>query len=188
MIGDNNIRMPGVQFHRGIDVTAETLNGLQQYLSKELSERTRDLIKYAGFAWGLKVGRIDGQSITITQGVGFDQYGTRLYQNSDKAYKLTFPAAAGTEGFLCVKSTPTDVQYKVHPYDGTRHPVETVIALQFYIAAGAALYIDSIGNLYGPDNNGLVLAKLWIDGSSYGWDDVTSTSRSPNLTMRDGVA
>ena len=63
MIVEQNIRMPGVQFNRGLDVTADVLNGLQQYLSKELAERTRDTVKYPGFAWGLRVGAISGQSI-----------------------------------------------------------------------------------------------------------------------------
>ena len=193
MVGEQNKRLPGVDFHRGLDVTAEMLNGLQQYLARELVERTRDFIKYPGWAWGFKIGRIDGQSVTITQGVGFDQFGVRLYHDKDAAYKLAFPAAtstatAGNVGYLCVRAYPTAVQYQVHPYDGTRQPTEIAMGVQFYIDLAANLYTDAKSHLYAAGNNGLVLAKLTIVGATYQWDDATATSRSPNLTMHDGQA
>ena len=191
MVGEQNKYISGVQFHHGIDVTAELLNALQQYLSTELTERTRDFIKYAGFAWGFRIGRIDGQSITVTQGVAFDQHGTRLYQDADVSYKLGFPPTGGNTGYLCMKAYPKDVLYRVHPYDGTRHPVETVIGVQFYI--DTATSTDVTGNVYPSTNEGLVIAKLTVSGATYAWNDTDVTTqgirltRSPDLKLRDGI-
>jgi len=188
MVGEQNIRMPGVQFNRGMDVTAEMLNGLQQYLSNELSERTRDLVKYPGFAWGLRVGAISGQSITITKGVGFDQYGSRIYHDTDAAYKLTFPfstTSTNNVGYLCVQAQLAPALYKVHPYDGTRHSVESVTSLVFSIQLEDDLYKD-FTRIYAPGNNGLVIARLTISGSSYNSSDASADDRSPMLTLRNG--
>lgn len=187
MVGEQNIRLSGVQFHHGIDATAELLNAVQQYVSTELTERTKDFIRNTGFAWGLKIGRIDGQSITITQGVAFDQYGTRLYHSSDASYKLAFPATATNTGYLCMKAYPKNVLYKIHPYDGTRHPVETVIGIQFYV--DTAVYTDPETNVYPSSGEGLVVAKLTVSGATYDWKDyntATEHNRSPNLKLRDG--
>ena len=183
MVIEQNIRMPGVNFQPGIDVTAETLNGLQQYLSKELAERSRDLVKFPGFAWGLKIGRIDGQTVTITQGVGFDQYGSRLYQDRDVAYRLLFSASnTSTTGYLCVRGVPTPTLYKVHPYNGTRKTIEQVISLSFTIDND--VYADGLGHYYGSGNSGLVIAQLKNVGASYSSDEAW---RSPVLTMQNGL-
>lgn len=190
MVGEQNLRMAGVVFHHGIDATADLLNALEQYLSNELTERTRDMLKYAGFAWGLRIGRIDGQAITVTQGVAFDQQGIRIYQDADIGYKLSFPPDGGTSGYLCVRAAPRTALFKVHPYDGSRHPVETVIAAEFYI--DKTVLVSPLGFRYPSDGNGLVLAKLTVSGSTYQWDDTTvaggiPTTRSPNIKLRDGV-
>ena len=188
MVVEQNRRIAGVKFYHGIDVTADMLNALEQYLSTELTDRTKDFTKYAGFAWGLEIGNVSGQSITITSGVGIDQLGRRLYHPASASYKITFPASGSgqNEGFLCVRAFAKDVSYKVHPYDGVRKPVETAVGLEFFVDVSS--FTDSVGNRYPSDNNGLVLTKLSISGATYNYDSlIENNNRSPYLTLRDGA-
>ena len=183
-INVRNGDMPGIQFSRGMDVTSDMLTGMEQYISTELLARTKDFIKIPGFVYGFHVGAISGQDITITAGEAFDQLGRRLGQSTDRAYKVSFPDSGGNSGYLVVRASLADTAYKVHPYDGTRHPTESVVGLSITIETGS--YTDSSGNRYPSDVNGLILAKLLVDGVSYTWDE-TGTNRSPALALQDGV-
>jgi len=188
MVVEQNRKVSGVYFHHGLDVTADMLNALQQFLNSETADRTKDFIKYPGFAWGLQIGAISGQSITITAGVGFDKQGRRLYHPSSAGYKISFPATGSGQnvGYLVVKAYAKDVLYKVHPYNGTRLPVETAVGLEFSVDLSYST--DSAGNVYPSDNDGLVIAQLTISGATYDFDSVIANSnRSPFLTLRNGV-
>ena len=184
MISSQNLKMPSIIFYHGIDATADLLNASQQYLSTEISERTRDMIKYPGFSWGLRVASAVGQTLTITQGVGIDRFGARLEQSQDASYGIAPPVLGQSSFYLCVRALPSNITYKVHSYDGTRKPTEYVVGLEFF--GEASFSTDAYGNVYPVNGNGLVIAKITISGSSYSWDDVTSGTRSPNLKMRDG--
>ena len=183
-INVRNGDMPGIQFSRGMDVTSDMLTSMEQYVSTELLARTDDFIKTPGFVYGFRIGAISGQDITVTAGAAFDQTGRRIGQNSNRAYKVSFPDSGGNSGFLIVRAELTDTAYKVHPYDGTRHPTESVVGIAITIETDS--YTDSEGNRYSSDNNGLIIAKLVVDGVSYTWD-ATGTNRSPNLELQDGV-
>lgn len=185
MVVSENQKLSGVRFFHGFDATADLLNALQQYVSTELTERTRDLVKYPGFSWGFRVGSVSGQNVTIVKGVGFDQQGARLYQRVDGSYGIVPPTTSTTAFYLCAKAVSKDVLYKTHPYDGSRLPVERVVAIQFF--TDTSVYTDADGNVYPSANNGLVVAKLTVSGSSYVVDDLTTGTRSPNLTLRNGA-
>lgn len=185
MVVEQNRKIPGIYFNRGFDVTADILNAMQQYLDDEIINRTKDFIEYPGFAYGFQVGSISGQSITITSGVGFDQEGRRLYQSKSQSYRVSFPSTGSdiTDGYLCVKAYAKDIKYKIHPFNGERLPVETSLGLELFI--DTEYYISPQGNVYPSDNNGLVLTKLTISGSSYTWD--STVYRSPYIKLRDGT-
>lgn len=181
MITDKNLNIPGVIFNHGFDITSDHLNALQQYMVNEISNRTVDLIDYPGFIWGLEIGDVSGQNITITTGVGMDQKGRRLHHKQQAAYKLTIPTGT-TVGYLCVKTDVRDILFKVHPYDGTRHPVESAIGVNFFI--GSSIYTDIYGNKYAPNNEGLIICKLTASGLTYSID---TSVRSPFLKTVDGL-
>jgi len=181
MLVEEGLNLPGVVFNHGFDVTADNLNMLQQYLINELTDITKDFIKYAGFSWGLEVGDISGHNITITAGVGIDQNGIRLNHPSNASYKLYVPTGASDSVYLCVKAAIQPTGYKVHPYDGTRHSTETVVGLEFFIDTSVYLGLD--GWKYPSGNDGLIISKLNVVGNSYALD---TEVRSPNLTLKDG--
>ena len=184
MIVEDTRQIPTIQFHHGYDVTADALNAMSQYLNTELAARTRDFTEYPGFSFGLQVGSISGQSITITQGVGFDQQGQRLLHPNSAAYTITFPStgAGVTSGYLCVKAVPKDISYKIHPYTGERLPVESTVALEFFV--DLELSTNAQGKIYPSAGDGLIIAKLIISGVSYESDAVNF--RSPYIKMKDG--
>lgn len=185
MIIEDTRQISTVQFHRGYDVTADMLNALSQYLNTELADRTKDFMEYAGFAFGFAVGNITGQSIVVTEGVGLDQLGRRLYHPNSASYKVTFPSTGTgtTTGFLCVRAFPKDISYRIHPYTGERLPIETVVGLEFFV--DLEISTNAQGKIYPSDNNGLVLAKLTLSGVSYTAEQVTN--RSPLVKMKDGT-
>ena len=186
MVVEQVRKIPGVQFQHGYDVTADMLNAMQQYLATEVTERTKDFTEYPGFAYGFNIGTVSGQSITITEGVGFDQEGRRLYHPTAAGYKISFPAASVnvTTGYLCVRSYSKDVRYKPHPYNGTRLPVETALGLEFFIDTGK--YTNPSGKIYPSDNNGLILCQIAITAVTYAIDQ-TYVHRSPFLKLKDGA-
>jgi hypothetical protein len=190
MVNTQNLKMPGVVFSHDVDATADLLNAEQQFLATEITERTRDMMQYPGYSWGIRVATVQGQSVTITAGVGIDKYGARLVHPHDASYGIKPPVntnSSTTNSFyLCVKALPENALYKVHPYDGTRKPIETVIGLEFFSELLANATIDSYGNKYPSNSNGLIIAKLSVNGSSYVWDDISAGTRSPVLKMRDG--
>jgi len=184
MVLEDTRQISTVQFHRGYDATADMLNAMSQYFNTELADRTKDFIEYPGFAFGFKIGNITGQSIVVTQGVGFDQQGHRLFHPKDASYKVTFPSTASgtTKGFLCVRSFSKDVDYRIHPYTGERLPVETAVGLEFFVDLN--IFTNAQSKIYPSDNNGLVLAQLMLSGVSYTVEQIVN--RSPLLKMRDG--
>jgi len=184
MVLENTRQISTINFHHGYDVTADMLNALAQYFNTELADRTKDFIENPGFAFGMVVGNITGQSITISQGVGFDQQGRRLYHPASSAYKLSFPASGTgyTSGYLCVKAYPKNIDYRIHPYTGERLAVETAIGLEFFV--DLSISTNSAGKIYPSGGDGLVIAKLTISGVSYEVDQ--TENRSPYLKMRDG--
>ena len=185
MIIEQNTQLPGVAFTNGVDVTADMLTGLQQFISTEMAQRSKDFNKYPGVAWGFKIASVIGKSILVTEGVAFDQNGTRLEHPTPLSYAVDFPTTGVTSAYFCVKSKPVNTLYKLHPYNGTRHATETLIGLTFFI--DTTLYTDPLGNIYPSDNDGLVLGRLTIKGSTYDWSDVvTSRERSPYIKMQDG--
>jgi hypothetical protein len=181
MLVEQGLNLPGVVFNHGYDVTADNLNVLQQCLINELTDITKDFIKYPGFSWGFQIGDIAGQNITITAGAAVDQNGIRLNHPSATAYKISAPTSSTGTIYLCVKASIQSVGFKIHPYDGTRHSTETVVGLEFFI--DSAIYTGVDGSLYPSDNNGLIISNLTISGSTYG---LGTGVRSPNLTLKDG--
>lgn len=184
---EQNRKISGVQFHKGFDVTSDFLNAMQQYLSTELADRTKDFIQYPGFAYGLRIGGVNGMSVTVTAGVGYDGTGQRLYHPSSAVYKVGFPTTGmgSTFGYFCVKAYAKDVSYRIHPYSGERLPVETAVGLEFFVDT-ANPYADSYGNSYPSSGEGLIIAKLTVLGAGYDYED-TGTNRSPFLKLRDGL-
>lgn len=168
LLGSN--RMSGVCFHRGLDATADMLNAYQQYLSTEITNRTKDLTKTAGFIYGLSVVEGVGQNVLITKGTAIDQRGARLTLKTNTGIGVTPPAANNTEDsfYLCVRAKFTPVRYDQHPYDGSRHPMEHIIGLEFFTNLTTEVYtaIDGITK-YPKDNNGMILARLTQAGSGY---------------------
>lgn len=186
MVVEQERRIPGVQFFHGYDVTADMLNAMQQYLATELAERTKDFIENPGFAYGFQIGNISGQSITVTEGVGFDQRGRRLYHPATAGYKVSFPSSASgaTSGFLCVRAFSKDVSYRNHPFDGSRLPVETAVGLEFFI--DTTTYENANGKKYPSNNDGLVVAKITVSAVSYELAADSSGWRSPYIMLRNG--
>lgn len=184
MILEQNRYLSTVNFYNGYDVTADMLNAQEQYLDSEVINRTKDFMKYPGFSFGLKIGTVTGQSVTITQGVGFDQEGRRLEHPKDISYKISFPTlTSGTNtGYLCVRTFSKNISYRNHPYTGKRLPIETALGLEFYIDLNFSQ--DSFGNIYPSDNVGLIIGKLTIIGKTYEYEQVTN--RSPFIAMKDG--
>jgi hypothetical protein len=181
MLVEQNINLPGVVFNHGFDVTSDNLNTLQQYLINELTDITKDFIKYPGFSWGLQIGDIAGQNITITAGAAVDQNGIRLNHPSATAYKISAPTGSTGTIYLCVKASIQSVGFKIHPYDGSRHSTETVVGLEFFIDSSTYTGVD--GMLYPSGNNGLIIYDLTVSGSTYG---LGTGVRSPNLKLKDG--
>lgn len=179
-----NRNMNGAVFNRGFDITADLLTISQQYLATAIQYRSRDFIKYPGFAWGMRIAAVTGKSITITKGTGYDQEGVRLNHLSTTAYQIEMPDTGDREGWLCARAWSEDVLFQVHPYDGTRHATETVVGVEFYIDVDR--YVDAVGNYYPSDNSGIIIAKITVAGTSYTWDDTSTGNRSPILTMQDG--
>lgn len=173
--------MPGMQFNRGMDVTADQLTAMEQYLSIEIQERTKNFIKKPGFIRGFRIGEISGQNITVTAGEAFDQEGRRLTQSRNISYKVNTPTSVSSSSFLILRANPQDGGYRVHPYDGSRKPTETIIGLE--IAIESSVGVTALGN-YASNGDGLVLADITLSGNTYDW---TYTNRSPNLEMQDGV-
>jgi hypothetical protein len=184
MILDQSLNLPGVIGNHGFDLTSDLLNISQQFTTGYFTEVLQDLIKYPGFSWGLQVGDVVRQNITITSGAALDQLGVRLYHPSAASYKISVPAGTpkNSDLYLCVKSAITSAAYKVHPVNGTRHPTETVVGLEFFISATTP-FTDSHGNKYPSDNNGLIICKMNLSGVSY---QVDNSVRSPNLTLKNG--
>jgi len=181
MLIDQELNLPGVQFNHGFDVTADNLNTLQQYVINSLTDISKDFIKYPGFSWGLEVGDVQGQNITITAGSAMDQNGIRLNHPSATAYKLYAPTGATGNLYLCVKASIQPAGFKIHPYDGTRHATEVVVGLDFFI--DSTMYTGVDNTQYAKDNNGLIISMLNVSGNTY---EVDPTVRSPNLTLKDG--
>ena len=188
-ISELNTDMPGAVFNTGVDVTAEMLTAVQQYMANEVLMRSKDFIKYAGFAWGLRVGAIVGQTVQISAGVGFDKDGIRLEHPETRTYDIVFPSTGTLEGYLCVKGVAQNISYRVHPYSGERKAVESAIALSFFV--DSAYSDDTEGHIYPSAGEGLVIAKLTASGADYQYVDTmesdnTSIYRSPYLTLQDG--
>ena len=181
MILEQNQNLATINFHRGYDVTADMLNAQGQYVNEEVIGRTKDMMQYPGFGFGLAVGAISGQSVTVTQGTAFDQQGSRLSHPSDVSYKVSFPTlnSGVNTGFLCVRAKSVNVSYRNHPYTGVRLPVESSLGLEFYIDLTS--FTDSLGNVYPSNNNGLIISKLTIVGATYSSDN---TVRSPFVSMK----
>lgn len=165
-----NTRMSGVCFHRGLDATADMLNAYQQYMSTEITHRTRDITKTFGLVYGLAVVESVGQNVIITKGTAIDQQGARLTLKTNTGIGVVPPALENmTDSFyLCVRAKFTSIRYDQHPYDGSRYPMESVIGLDFFTNSVTDLYtsFDGIG-IYPKDNNGIVLARLTQAGTGY---------------------
>jgi len=177
MVSTSNMTMNGITFYRGADATADLFNSMTQYISTEITNRTRDLIKAPGFVWGLHIAQASGQLLTITSGVGVDNNGVRLAHLSDGSYIIQPPIVGTASFYLCMKAAPVNVAYKVHPYDGSRKPTETVIGIEFF--SSSTITTDIYGNIY-PTAGGLVLARLDSNSNTYTYNE---SIRSPNLTM-----
>lgn len=180
MITYRNGDMPGIQFSRGMDVTADQLTAMEQYLSVEIQERTKDMIKVPGFVWGFRIGSISGQNIVLTAGEAFDRNGRRLTQPRSIGYKVTFPSNSSNSAYLILKANPKDSGYRVHPYNGSRKPTENIVGLEVIIETD--ITVTPNGN-YSSSDYGLILADITVSGNTYNW---SYTSRSPNLQMQDG--
>lgn len=188
-ISEANADLPGVLFNTGVDVTADDLTAVQQYLAQETLARSGDFIKYAGFAWGIRVGAVVGQSVQITAGVGFDRNGIRLAHPQTATYDIVFPQTGIVSGYLYVVGEAQNISYRVNPNTGERKASESAIALGF--AVESTVLDDTLGHIYPSEGSGLVIAKLTVSADSYSYDDVVTSSntsivRSPNLVLQDG--
>jgi hypothetical protein len=185
MIFEQDVNIPGIVFHHGIDATADLLNAQQGYLSAEVTGFMKNMMKYPGFSWGMRVLQTIGQNITIAAGVGIDRFGARLYHAQDASYGIIPPVIGSTVFYLCVRAVSTRTSYKVHPYNWTRRPTEEVIGIEFF--SENTYSTDIYGNIYPSSGNGLVVAKITISGTTYMWNDVYKNTRSPNLKMKNGL-
>ena len=183
MILEQARQLSTINFYNGYDVTADMLNAQEQYLDTAVIDRTKDFMKYPGFSYGMEIGTVTGQSVTVTQGVALDQQGIRMDHTADVSYKVVFPTLTSgiNTGYLCVRTFSKNIAYRNHPYTGIRLPVETTIGLEFYIDLNN--YTDSFSNVYPSDNIGLVLGKLTISDKTYEYEQ---TSRSPYIAMKTG--
>jgi hypothetical protein len=187
MLVENNVNLPSVRFSQGVDIVADTMSAMQQFLATEISERTKDFIETPGFAWGLQVGDLNSKSVTITEGVGFLVDGTRIQHSKTASYNIELPTGQ-TSGYLYVKAVPTNISYRTHPYNGTRHSVETLISLEFGTIKTSDAYIDQNGNIYNKNNDGLIIARLDANGATYTvYSSVAYQTRSPYVGLRTGV-
>jgi hypothetical protein len=186
MITEQSTTMPGISFQRGTEISSDLLTAMQQLISKELTERTKDFVEVPGFAYGMNIADVGGHSLTITAGVGFLQDGTRICHPNAASYAIDLPSGQ-IMGLLCVKANPVFSSYHVHPFTGEKHATQLLIGLTWYTIQIGDAYITASGS-FAAGNLGLIVAKLTVQGSTYTFDSsIIKGYRSPFVGLRTGV-